>query len=534
MANKNRKQNGKKWRKGKASWDKSVGAGEYPHKDFADFNCSKDNDVSWYSRFPQLLKDAASFPYSYLAGAPFRIDNALTGSNTALQDLKLPGVMRLAYVPTIGPAGSAETPVNIAARNIYTYVRHVNSGHANYDAPDLMMYLLAMDSLYNFHSFIKRVYGVARLYTPTNRYYPSTILKSMKLDPEEIYANLANLRSYINMYAVKLGALCVPSDMDYYSRHSWLNEGLYVDSMSNKAQTYYFMPEGYLQFDNTSSTGSSLTWQSYLHMQMSGQEVDTVNLTLLFNLGNRLMDAVMNDEDFNIMSGDILKAFGDRIVKVDTIPEDYYVLPVYSEEVLSQIHNATICTDNLNTYTISQDVNINQGYITSELTFKAEDVTNAWPAFINSSRFVNMMKDEVTPGDTMVATRLAICGCGSESGTGPIQLSYYGSEVVTSARVFLVTNAQVNDGVLVSQRLQDNADTNRTFNPDVVLNLIYVPQFDWAPQVWCINQSTPDGRKLLPAFDVNNYTIVSPESLARMHEVAMISLFDVPLTSMNR
>lgn len=493
---------------------------------------SKENDVSWYSRFPQLLKDAASFPYAYLAGASFDLDNSYTSNNASLSNIRLPGVMRLAYIPTIGPAGDAQSPVNVAARNIYTYVRHVNSGHANYDAPDLMMYLLAMDSLYNFHSFIKRIYGVARLYTPTNRFYPSTILKAMKLDPEEIYANLSNLRSYINMYAVKLGALCVPRDMDYYTRHSWLNEGLYVDSMSNKAQTYFFMPEGYLQYDNTSATGTSLTWQSYLHMMMSGEEVDHVNLTLLFNLGNNLLNAVMNDEDFNIMSGDILKAFGDRIIRVETIPEDYYVLPAYSEEVLSQIHNATIGKDNLNAYVISQNPNVNHGYITSNLTFKAEAATGPWPSFINTSRFINMMKDDVTPGETMVATRLCIAGAGSETDESPIGIRFYGSEVITSAYMFMVSNAPVNKGIMVTQRIEDDSATK--FVAKDVLNLIYVPQFDWAPQIWCINNDTPDDRKLLPAFDVNNYTIIDPQSLARMHEVSLISLFDVPLTSMNR
>lgn len=72
----------------------------------------------------------------------------------------VPGIMTFMYAPSIGVAFSTDSAaINVAAKNIYAYVRFANSGARNYDAPNLMTYLLALDSAYQIYACGVRLYA---------------------------------------------------------------------------------------------------------------------------------------------------------------------------------------------------------------------------------------------------------------------------------------------------------------------------------------------------------------------------------------
>ena len=110
---------------------------------------SKDNDWRWYAQNEQLLKDTASFSYNYPLGS--LVQRTATGKEP-VDTTAIPGIMAVHVSPAFGGSDSRTSPINVAMRNIYSFVRHANSGHTNYDAPDLAIYLMAMDSCYSFLS----------------------------------------------------------------------------------------------------------------------------------------------------------------------------------------------------------------------------------------------------------------------------------------------------------------------------------------------------------------------------------------------
>ena len=228
-----------------------------------------DNDPAWYAVNDQLLRDSASFPYSWPVGNRLTqiVQETGAGRNAGVEQ-SIPGVLSLYLSPTIGWADSSESPVNVASRNIYSFVRHANSGHANYDAPDLMLYLLAMDSCYSYHSFLRRLYGVMMDYTPINRYYPRAVVASMNVDFDDAMAHLAQLRCFINQFAVKLGSMCVPNSMSYMVRHMWMYSQIFVDSMSAKAQTYLYNPHAFYKFGLVNEAGA-LLYTTYADKRIS-------------------------------------------------------------------------------------------------------------------------------------------------------------------------------------------------------------------------------------------------------------------------
>lgn len=507
---------------------------------------SKMNDVSWYSRYPQILQDAANLPYAEPLGTTYSLGSSEL-SNANMQDLVVPGLCVIRFIPTIGNARDAYSAINVATRNIYSFVRHENSGHTNYDAPDLMMYLLAMDQAMMYHAFLKRAYGVARLYSPMNRYYPTMVLQAMGLDAADVYAHLADLRYGINMMAAKLGALAVPATMTYFDRHQWMCEGLYVDSVSVKAQTYMFVPYCFLQFNDTAENKPGhLKSDGFYELTIPGASdsaaLMTVDQAINF-FGQTIMSPLMNNEDFNIMSGDILKAYGSNIRKFDVIDEGYTVLPLYSEEVLSQIHNSiSLAPDTKISYTVTQDVSIGGGYLLSDLAvyYKTDQINvenfDTAGNYLRAKHMLNMYKDSVSPAETMVATRLMMGGVSATTmenppaGTTAYTVKTYGSEVIKQYEIWETTpNSSAPTKSEWCNRIVGHGSG---ISPLAAQAIFKTPQFDWAPQLWSDGSALHVNGDYLgitwrPMFDVNNYTIIDNDTLKRMHDVALMSLFDV-------
>jgi len=455
---------------------------KFDRDDKSSQHISEPNDPNWYAASAQLLTDVASLPYSNVVGVPFEFHY----SHDDPGKIMIPGIMTLEYTPTIGVSTSSTSPINTAARNVYTYVRHVNSGHTNYDAPDLMMYLMAMDSLYTWHAFLRRAYGIMSLYTPRNRYYPKSLVNAMHIDSDNIMDNMAQFRTTINTLAVKLGALVVPASMSYTARHIWMTSNFYMDGTTAKAQTYMMVPVTFWKYEEVyeSSTYTGCRLVPISTYQLNG-ETDTPRMTLatIQSITNQLLNAVLGSEDMAIMSGDILKAYKGNIVIIPPTEENYTVLPQYSEEVLSQITNSQavgFLISGANNY-VTQNPSINEGAILFDPTF-SYSVTGD-PYHANSFRMINMHKDEITPADNMVATRLLPCQLGSptEDGSGT-KLSACGSEVV-NAYVFYTISADPENPDLMRKTFQNYITDKRATSEARDLAFI-LSKFDWAPALY--------------------------------------------------
>lgn len=503
-------------RNGKGNFRERYSKDQRRDIEIADTARKAENDPSWYAQNPQLVKDSASYPFAIPVGAPF-IMNDDAANTTGLDAVTVPGVMVLAFAPTVGVSTDLTSAINVAAVNIYTFVRHQNSGHSNYDPADLMLYLVAMDSLYMFHSMARRVYGVARDYTPYNRYYPATILNAMGMDPDDVYANMAQLRYAVNMMADKLSHLCVPAGMDFFTRHRWMCEGLYTDTASVKAQTYAFQPHMFWQYDNTATTGTNL---KTLPWSLSGLHT----VAQLVSTFNTLYNAVMGDEDVGIMSGDILKAYGQgNLLKVADIAEDYRVLPMYSLEVLSQIQNSMAFNNvDYSKWAVTQDPSVNNGAIIASYGMSAAP-SPLWTDIMSGRTMLTMYKDDVTPDDMMVATRLrAIVDA---SGSAPSMKSC-GSEIVTGYRVAMNTHGNPAIWDTIINVLPNPSVTSIPFGEQVAA----MSQFDYHPVMYMGHAGTSEGSYVFDGFlsDINNYTLVTGDDILRMHEVALLSEFWTP------
>ena len=547
---------------------------------------SRPNDWRWYAQNEQLLRDTSSFPYSWPLGNKLNLGEYGANVNQG----SLPGVMCIHTDTAFGWSDHPNSPINVAARNVYSYVRHANSGHANYDSPDLMLYLCAMDSIYSYLAYLKRIYGVVNTYNVVNRYFPVAVVRAMGVNFDDIQKNLADFRAFINSFAVKVGSMCIPASMSFMAKHMWMYSGLYSDSAQSKSQTYLFAPSGFYRFTLDQSGAGMLKYGLMEESGGSNAKGPTnpndhyLSFADLVRIANLMLDPVLMSEDMNIMSGDILKAFGpEGIYKVDGIGETYTVLPAFNPEVLDQIQNLTL----VGNYE-SDTANLVQSSDKSHLVFTPNIHHEFW--FGNSAnwehpgqnafvcdRFLTFEQDGVTPAMTMEASRMCNIGVQNvESGTTKYTLPTLGSEIAHYALIWYYNDNELthsepiyvgNTGVVefklsyLASRIQDLGSNAGNATTDQVLGDLksaydatssnmrsawsmlslasaQISQFNRHPAVSFtlgIESDSTDDTTYVPVYswlngfqlDVNNYAIVGVDDLKVMAETALLSEFNV-------
>lgn len=508
---------------------------------------SSDNDASWYMRYPELANDASKIPFTTPLGKypDVELNAGTAGANFGKEAFAVPGILGVEWFPTIGQSSHQNSPINIVSREVYSFIRHANSGHSNYDAPDMMMYILAMDSLYSFYAAMVRAYGVMMLYSGMNRYMPRTLVKALGFDFDDLSQNLSQFRWLINQVAYKLTAMYVPAGMSYFERHIWMNSGIYLDSSSYKAQTYVFKQSAYYKYSATAAND----YAALLEYTVVPENL-TVHACTQFV--DSLLNPILADEDMNIISGDMLRAFGaDNLFTVSPISEDYVVVPTYSQEVLSQIQNLTVMgfPDKDKSTGWGDKANIVQRIKTDtftpgiyqDLTFKEQCgvrindnyvVANAW-TYTCLDKFITMLSDNPSSDEIMVASRLTNIAdvFGIEEfdveGTFNIAATYgcssLSTEVVSRMKVYSMDS----DNKLVAGAIHQRWVNGRTD----IESLAEISAFDWHPTIYLMDKDEKNVKGVTfkgMLLETNNFTTLDKADLARLHETALISEFYIP------
>lgn len=489
---------------------------------------SRENPFSpWYDAHPQFTKDAGTLAFGLPLGQRLTLGN----SN---DNITMAGLMVLHFTPTVGYSADLTSPVNRAALQFFTYLRSVQKAASRYDVADVMMYFMAVDSLYTLHAAMTRAYKTAQLYTPLNMYYPRRLLQMQDFDPS-ISNNLAEFRALINRFGISLSRFPMPAGFDITNRHTWMCEGLYLDSNTSRAQTYMFVPHCVWQFDNTQETGGQLNPVYFPHLNTSGATMFT--LESITQLVDDLVNALINDEDTGRIAGDIITAYGTGALRhVSEVTDMAAILPVYSQEVLSQIENCTICgyftTDNV----IKQNPSINNGAIIYTPTLSKGMAAGSGnyfnPMFDYQGRIMNMHVESPTPEQVIEATRLmATSRAAQDYSSAEYKPDTFGADIINDIRVG-VLNPETGNLSQLTSRTQ-LFDYNSAGNTIALSNLqlaAYLQQFDWSPLflMGSYTDGVPGGNITQVVGDVDNLTYVSASQLFNMHEAAMYSLFNVP------
>lgn len=473
----------------------------------------KPNDVSWYAGSAQLLKDAASLAFSNPQG--IAVDEP---------GIYLPSYPINVYYaePSIGKANLASDPVTVAARQIYSFVRHANSGSANYEAPDLMMYLLAMGELYSVYGWLTRAYGLLRFFNGMNRAVPKHLFDLLGLQYDDFIQHIADYRLFINQTVRKINSFFVPKHLPYFMRKLFIYSGVYKDSPEDKAEIFFLQPESFLQFDGTSDpNGSKL--RRYVVPTMANSPM---TFSQLVTYVNNLMDPLLAEEDINIMSGDILKAYQKDVLALNEIDENYLVVPEFSGEMIAQFHNASVLYHNSIPGSSFEVTQTSTGVIqqTKVVSIAATNVATGLSNTAFSKPQILDADDDTSPEYVMTATRLKAFGNITTNGSGDeiFTITECGTEVIVKAATLMISNT----GTAIYQGLPFAVDAmGSNAAGELGATDTVVARVHYAPLRYVYNSTNSYTNAI--HGEINNFTLLLPYTQYKMDTVAFLSLFGV-------
>lgn len=482
-----------------------------------------DNDPEWYRRNAGMVESVGNLPYGWPVGQELdlrvRIPN---DTSTGKKAVTIPGVMNLHFQTTPGVSANDRSPINKAGLANYRYIRFKKNGNTPYEVPDLIMTYLAMDSLYCLWAMAARVYKYSMLYTPMNDYLPSALIKANHFDPDDIKQHQADFLFEINLMATSLQKVAVPAALSMYDRHLWMLSNYFADSQSTKAQLYQFVMDGYWTFNNLGETGTSLTYSAF---------PDNMSHDQFYRIFDSVYDALVKDQDFGTMMGDIENAYSPSGLRSAPITQaGELILPIYSEEVLSQIENATAWGPFSAGNTITQNPEINEGNIvyapTVELDIGTDNIDTQGAGCFVTTLLNSHGEGQPSNDFNMVASRLhstldyTAFKRATDTAVAQCMLRGCGTEYVTKFSIYFSPNAKIE---FLSHMNGSAGSIDSIDNQWLVATAI--SQFDWHPFVYVGSVSSTTEEFVGIIGDVDNYQIAEQSVIDAMHTVAIMSEF---------
>nr|UDL14568.1 MAG: putative capsid protein [Picobirnavirus sp.] len=461
------------------------------------------NDLSWYAKNPELLASAARIPFPYKPGMLLNFGKLDSQSQDDFT-YRIPGVMALKYAYSIGHSADSNSAACIAAREMYGRIRANFSGSLDADAPDIMMYALALDSIHSYIAYLKRIYRTMNLYTAMNYNYPVTVLNAMGISIamiDDIQEEAPQLWGYINLLTNMVNKWSVPKDMALYDRHRWMNENIYLDAPKPDAQSYMYVPTGFYKVGTDSAGATKLTWTPFAPIDWNSKE--------LYDFGLSLISALTEWDDSYTINGYILRAFPEsEFYRGELIAQGEVQMPLYSEEVLSQIENF------VGVGSVS-NMDITQNPSTNVILHQPKGTT---PKLNMTYLPMNLHSASPTAAEVTIASRMM-------AWVDKDDLYVHGaSEIPIEASVY--TSDAGGDFEYYYFNEYDANETSLSTFGIALGGVFHVRAFHCAPMSWVIVRSTGSTILNYLIADVDNMTMMDSRQLDEIHRVCLYSLFN--------
>lgn len=478
------------------------------------------NDFAWYNNNPELTVAAANIPFPYRPGMSLPHYTSVTPTDDVLGE-EIPGVMRINWIPSIGQAGMPTDPINIVGKEIFNKVRSVYSGSLDAEAPDFVIYMVALDSIFSYISTLKRLYRAISTFSPNNYVVPNTLLAALGMENvqgiEDLRRNKMILFQSINELIKMTGKFNCPAIFDYFTRHYWMSENVYTDAESANSQFYVFNQSHYYKFalkktpDNVDAGGLEA-----VPLDLVGKTTGVA--TYLYTFGKDLIDALASNDSSYVISGYLQRAY-EGTPNFNVAPLDYgeLIVPAYVPEVLAQIENIEGVE-----YTLEhvENMDISQNPKTNCVIYNP--TVGGKPTHLTYGRFkptLSIRSDNPSIVDIVEATRLT----NHLNSDGTI---IAGTEIVTYIQLYHGNVAADAQWILPDIVRQITVvDTDNQLNVSNMRALAAISNFDWHPK-FIVLWPTQDNDSVCTFMDLHNTTVIDPVDLQNLHRICVYSEFN--------
>nr|QXV86459.1 capsid protein [Rat picobirnavirus] len=522
------------------------------------------NDISWYSKNPNLLVAAGSFAYPYRPGMTL----PLGGRNVVVDDtggvfyangnMTIPGVMALDWVPTLGYSATSTDPASVLAKEVYAKVRQVYSGSLDVDAPDFTIYLMALDSIFAYIASLKRIYRLLTAWSPENYSTPDVLLTSMYIDQQtatELRAHRTELWQIINELVLQSRKFMAPASMDIFNRHYWMSDNVYTDDNTINSQFYVFNLNAVYKYTELKTPqdvpAAGLTMQyTPLRGNITNPVTGGITVQTLYEFGLDLINALVAWDDAYIINGYLKRAFdGEAMFIVDELRSDETLIPVYEPEVLMQIENShAVGVSTVGAFTgmrVTQDPTTNAVLCNCSITmnksydYMREYECGGWEL----KPTLSIRSQTPTVADSVIASRLkaAVISATLTGNNWTINVSC-GTELPLFWHLHYLPAAERIQGPVLRQSVFFQCPTINYSNlatgneatastVSAIANMFSATQFDWAPMAvvtTIVNTGTAGVFQVNTSIygDTHNITVITKDELQNLHRICRYSEFN--------
>lgn len=484
------------------------------------------NDYAWYNANPLLSEAAARIPFPYRPG--MQIPTTQAGTNSTGFSRPVPGVLALQWAPSVGQSSLPTDPASIAAKEIFAKVRAAFSGSLDADGPDMVIYLLALDSIFSYIASCKRLYRSINAFTYENYLWPDALLAAQlpsdTATPVDVIANLrkdkAKLWLNINELIGMTRKFRCPDIFPLFKRHYWMNDNVYTDAPTPNSQTYVFNQNAYYKFGLDTISGDVKVGSVTL-VQPTWTDVDGI-----YSFGRELIDALAGSDDAYIISGYLTRAFeGTGNFYVEELAQDEALTPYFMPEVLEQIHNtftvmeSSTVTSVLGTLKVTQNPANNA--VVSNPSIPAPGPTVSIKNIVPK---LSVAAAQPMAIDVVEASRLAAYIDSSNNIICGTELPLYWRYFQSGANPIGFLALQVRTGNLDSDGNYTNTSSWLRSHFGI---LAFISAFDWHPRwITCTLDSTNKLVEASEVWDIHNVTAVSEEDLRQINKICLLSEFN--------
>lgn len=476
------------------------------------------NDFDWYNHNPSLTVGAGSVQYPYRPGMV--IPTSQYWATGIQKKCVIPGIMSISWIPTIGQSANNQSPISIAAREMYGRVRAAYSGTLRADAPDMMIYVQACDSVFAYISWLKRLYRMVNAQSPDNFVVPDGLLMSLgftKPQCTELRVNKMKLFNAVNTLIGMTDKFRVPDVYPVLRRHVWMNDRVYTDASSLNAQLYIFDMKFVYQYALLNTPDSVLAGglecvETPLTKGLSSTDI----VTQLYEFGENMISKIAASETAYTISGYLERAYeGYPLFRMATLLIDERLDFTFNEVVMSQIENATLPSSlwglKAGTNNVTQDPKTNA--LLCNPTVSSVPTSFQVPV-------INIHNDAPSIPDTVEATRLK---CGIIDTTGAILCA---TEIVRRITVYVpASDGRAVFGYVLPSILQLN-DTNLEDNFQYVQALYIASAFDWHPFSTIELSLAEQSAWTYQYGDIHDIGVLTPQELSELHRVCVLSEYN--------
>lgn len=458
----------------------------------------------------------------------------------------VPGLQVLRTIPSVGYSGEESSPINVAATAQYSWIRRELSGSRNYDPVDIITHEFALTQTFSYLNWLFRIYGYANVWSQMNKFIPKAILKAENIDVNNIRKNLPNFKYGINQLVQEIAQFVAPKTMPIFVQQAFMYAGIYQEGDSVKDQMYMYSPAGFYKY-TTDGTWPNLEGKLLLDDSLFTEDHAPLTVDDLLDFGEMLVNNLLSQEDIGIMNGDLIRIYGTDTFRVSLLPDDFMINPMNADlNVLEQMKNATVYDKSalqMADFTIHQDPTKSYLMCTPAIRL-GSTLTGKTPLQLTQE---NYMSDQIlstilidpSPDDIMERTRGMACGLELFTNTSGVEVVRInsGAYIVVGCDVYFYNytasyaNPTVEKISLWSNMLLSAVDPGDKYGLYTRLSLISNFKFHPSICIWDYDGASEKLELVGRFFDIDNYGVLTTKDLREMHEVALMSLFNVPRLS---